>query len=281
VTAHIYPSTTAPVYMEPLVWRVRHSPKFRMVTVARISDLTERIRRITFTGDELAGFVSSGFDDHVELFFPRSGEDQPARPATGGDGRNIRDDKNTPPARDFTPRRYDAAAGELDIEFVLHDEGLARRWAAKARPGSRLGIGGPRGSFVISTAFDWHVLIGEETALPAIGRRLEELPASAHAFVVAEVANVNEQLRFVSNATFDVKWVHRDGARPGWVDGLHRAARALRPPLGQGFTWIAAETAVAKHLRKSLMEKGFDNRRLRASGYWKQGAEATHDEHGD
>jgi NADPH-dependent ferric siderophore reductase len=68
---------------------------------------------------------------------------------------------------------------------------------------------------------------------------------------------------------------------PGWVDGLDRAARALRPPLGQGFTWIAAETAVAKHLRKSLMEKGFDNRKLRASGYWKQRAEATHDEHGD
>jgi NADPH-dependent ferric siderophore reductase len=281
VMAHSYSSTTAPGYIEPLIWRVRHSPKFRMLTVARICDPTRRMRRITFTGDELAGFVSSGFDDHVKLFFPRSGEDQPARPAIGGDGRNIWDENRRPPARDFTPRRHDAAAGELDIEFVLHDDGPATRWAVKARQGLRLGLGGPRGSFVISAAFDWHVLIGDETALPAIGRRLEELPASAQAFVVAEVANANEQLPFMSNATLDVKWVHRDGDRPGWVEGLDRAARALRPPPGQGFTWIAAETAVAKHLRQSLIEKGFDKRWLRASGYWKQGSEATHDMHGD
>jgi NADPH-dependent ferric siderophore reductase len=281
MTTHIYPPTTAPDVVEPPVSRIRHSPKFRMLTVARICDLTRRIRRITFTGGELTGFVSSGFDDHVKLFFPPSGKDQPARPTIGGDGRNIWDNEHRPPARDFTPRRYDAAAGELDIEFVLHDEGPATRWAVTARPGSRLGIGGPRGSFVISTAFDWHVLIGDETALPAIGRRLEELPASAHAFVIAEVAEASEQLPFVSHATIDVKWVHRDGARPGWIDGLDRAVRALRPPPGRGFAWIAAETAVAKLLRQILVGKGFDKQWLRASGYWKQGAEATHDMHGD
>jgi NADPH-dependent ferric siderophore reductase len=125
------------------------------------------------------------------------------------------------------------------------------------------------------------VLIGDEIALPAIGRRLEELPAAAHAVVIAEVAEASEQLPFVSNATIDVKWVNCDGARPGWIDGLDRAVPTLRPPPGRGFAWIAAETAVAKHLRQSLMEKGFDNRWLRASGYWKRGAEATHDVHGD
>jgi NADPH-dependent ferric siderophore reductase len=263
----------------PLVSRVRHSPRFRMLTVARVRDLTPRMRRITLTGEDLAGFVSSGFDDHVKLFFPRPGDDEPARPVIGADGRSVWDESRKPAARDFTPRRYDAAAGELDIDFALHENGPATDWAAGARPGSKLGVGGPRGSFVISTAFDWHLLIGDETAIPAIGRRLEELPATAHALVVMEVANAGEQMSFTSNAAFDVTWVHRDGARPGSIEGLERAARALRLPPGQGYAWVAAETAVAKQLRRTLIERGADKRWLRAAGYWKQGAEAIHDMH--
>jgi len=275
------PSTAVSDSAEPLVSRVRHSPKFRMLTVARIRDLTPRMRRMTLTGDDLAGFVSSGFDDHIKLFFPRPGEDQPARPAIGADGRSIWEENQKPPSRDFTPRRYDAEAGELDADFALHDNGPATNWATKVRPGLKLGVGGPRGSFVISTAFDWHLLIGDEAALPAIGRRLEELPATAQAFVVADIADANEELSLMSKATFDVKWVHRDGARPGSVEGLDYAARALQLPPGQGFTWIAAETAVAKHLRQILIERGFDRRWMRAAGYCKQGAEATHDMYGD
>jgi NADPH-dependent ferric siderophore reductase len=266
---------------EALISRVRHSPKFRMLTVVRVQDVTPRMRRITLTGEDLAGFVSSGFDDHVKLFFPRPGEDEPARPATGTDGRNIWDENHRPPARDFTPRRHDAATGELDIDFALHDDGPATSWAADARPGLRLGVGGPRGSFLISTAFDWHVLIGDETALPAIGRRLEELPPTTQALVVAEIGDANEQISFTSNSAFDVTWVHRDGTPPGTVQGLARAARALRVPLGHGFTWVAAETAVAKRLRQTLIERGFDKQWLRASGYWKQGAVATHEMHDD
>jgi NADPH-dependent ferric siderophore reductase len=267
---------------EPPVSRVRHSPRFRMLTVARVRDLTPHMRRITLTGEDLAGFVSSGFDDHVKLFFPRPGDDAPARPAIGADGRSVwPDESRKPPSRDFTPRRYDAAAGELHIDFALHDSGPATDWAVEARPGSKLGVGGPRGSFVISTAFAWHLLIGDETAIPAIGRRLEELPAAAHALVVVEVANAGEQMSFTSSATSDVTWVHRDGARPGSVDGLDRAARALRLPPGQGYAWVAAETNVAKHLRRTLIERGADKRWLRAAGYWKLGAEAIHDMHDD
>jgi NADPH-dependent ferric siderophore reductase len=278
----ISPPTEVLDSAEPLVSRVRHSPKFRMLTVARVRDLTPHMRRITLTGEDLAGFVSAGFDDHVKLFFPRPGDDEPARPAMGADGRSVWDDESRkPPSRDFTPRRYDAAAGELDIDFALHDSGPATDWAAQARPGSKLGVGGPRGSFVISTAFGWHLLIGDETAIPAIGRRLEELPAAAHALVIVEVANASEQMSFASDATFDVTWVHRDGARPGSVEGLDRAARALRLPPGQGYAWVAAETAVAKQLRRTLIERGADKRWLRAAGYWKQGAEATHDMHDD
>src|ERR1700734_1739633 len=88
--------------------------------------------------------------------------------------------------RDFTPRRYAPAAGTLEIDFAIHDAGPATRWAAQAKPGDTLALGGPRGSFVIPSAYDWHLLAGDETALPAISRRLAELPAGARTVVVVE-----------------------------------------------------------------------------------------------
>src|SRR6266568_4230449 len=73
-----------------------------------------------------------------------------------------------PVMRDYTPRRFDAVQRELDIEFALHGDGPAATWAAQAAPGQRVMIGGPRGSFIVPTDFDWHLLIGDETALPAV-----------------------------------------------------------------------------------------------------------------
>src|SRR6202035_5881739 len=105
---------------------------------------------------------------------------------------------------------YDAAASTLTIDFVLHSEGPATAWAAQARPGAFLGVGGPRGSFVIPDDFDWYLFAGDETALPAIGRRLEELPASARVLVVAEIADKEEEQRLTSGAAVEVRWLYRN-----------------------------------------------------------------------
>ena len=104
--------------------------------------------RVTLGGGDLEGFTSLGFDDHIKLFFPA------ATPA-GGEPQSV--------SRDYTPRRFDAAAKTLEIEFVIHDAGPATRWAEQARVGQQLDIGGPRGSFVIPTTYDWHLLIGDDT----------------------------------------------------------------------------------------------------------------------
>ncbi len=105
--------------------------------------------RITLTGD-LDGFTSLGFDDHVKLFFP--------------DGTANADGTPNALGRDFTPRRYDRAANTLEIDFAIHEAGPATRWARRRKPGQTLPLGGPRGSFVIPTSYDWHLLIGDETA---------------------------------------------------------------------------------------------------------------------
>ena len=233
------------------VQRVRHELKRRELTVTGVDDVTPNFRRVTLTGDSLADFVSASFDDHVKLIF-----------APEADG--------TPVMRDYTPRRFDNAARELVIEFAQHGDGPAAAWAAQAQPGHTLTVGGPRGSFIIPTDFAWHLLVGDETALPAVARRLEELPAGAR---VVALLNVPESDRraFDTQADLDLRWVDGD-------DALLAAVRALTLPSGEGYAWCAGEAAAMAAARKILVdEKGHDRHAIRAAAYWKRGASHHHE----
>jgi NADPH-dependent ferric siderophore reductase len=180
--------------------------------------------------------------------------------------------------RDFTPRRFDPAAGELVIDFVVHGEGPASSWAAGAAVGALLGQGGPRGSLVVSDDFDWYLLAGDESALPSIARRLEELPATARAIVIAEVADAAGELELATRAELELTWLHRDGAEPGSTDLLERAIRSLDLPGGEGFAWVAAEADSVRPLRSHLREeRGLAKASTRITGYWKRGAADHHD----
>src|SRR5580698_11575231 len=125
--------------------RVRHETRRRMLTIKQVEKIAAHMIRVTLTGD-LEGFTSLGFDDHVKLFFP--------------DGTTNAEGGPNALSRDFTPRRYDRAGNTLEIDFAIHDAGPATQWAAQAKPGQILSIGGPRGSFIIPTTYDWHLLIG-------------------------------------------------------------------------------------------------------------------------
>jgi NADPH-dependent ferric siderophore reductase len=205
------------------VQRVRHPLKMRMLQVIRTRLVSPQLLRVTLHGADLADFVSASFDDHVKVFFPQGGADKPAMPEVGPNGPVFAEGKPRPPARDYTPRRYDPAAQELDIEFVLHGDGPASTWAAQAQPGQYLGVGGPRGSFVVPTEFDWHLLVGDETALPAIGRRLEELGANTRALVVVEVPDAAAEILLPSAANVEVHWLHRGNAPEGSLAGTGAA----------------------------------------------------------
>lgn len=233
------------------VQRVRHELKFRDLTVVRVRDVTPHLRAVTFTDESLADFVSPSFDDHVKLFID-TGAEEPAR-------------------RDYTPRSFDNAARELTLEFVLHGDGPAAEWATQAAPGQRVRIGGPRGSFLIPLDYDWHLLVGDETALPAIARRLEELPAGAKTLVVLQVPDAADRPALTSAADVTTTWV-ADGA------GLLSALKAMALPRGEGYVWAAGEAAEMAELRRILVdEKGHDKRAIRAAAYWKRGATAHHE----
>jgi NADPH-dependent ferric siderophore reductase len=229
--------------------------------------------RITLGGAELQGFYSPGFDDHVKLFFPdpATGEFNMGGPESAPDGPR-------PIMRDYTPRHFDAQALTLDIDFALHEAGPATQWALQAKVGDPLVIGGPRGSFLLPTDFDWHLLVGDDTALPAIARRLAELPAGSRAVVVAEVDSADCVQTLQSAATLQVQWVFRDADAAGESAGLLAALRALAWPAGDFHAWVACETGAAKAVRSYLLaERGAQPKWLKAAGYWRRGSSAVHE----
>jgi len=245
------------------IHRVTHEIKRRKLEVLRVVDLTPRMRRITVGGAQLAGFISLGSDDHVKLFFPQTAEElatlENLELSAGMKS------KTMPPMRDYTPRRYDLETLELDIDFVLHGDGPAATWAAQARPGQWLYIGGPRGSMVVPDMFDSYLLIGDETALPAIARRLEELPANRRALVVVEVENAAEEQTLNSAASVEVIWVHRDGS-----NNLLEIVQGLSIPQGKLYAWVATETALSRKVRRVLLDThGLNEEFVKAAGYWR------------
>jgi NADPH-dependent ferric siderophore reductase len=262
------------------ITRVRHEPRRRLLTVRQVERITPTMARVTLDGD-LAGFVSASYDDHVKVFFPLPGDTKPTLPDPGPNGEANGAARS--PGRDYPPRRFDTGRNELIIDFALHDAGPATDWATRAAPGHQLAVGGPRGSFVVPDDFDWYLFIGDETALPAIGRRLEELRSGTRAIVVAAVTGPEEQQTFESRATIETVWVHRPLSRAEDPAPLLDAVRALKlPQSGDGYCWAAGESQTAKLIRQHLVaERGFDKAWVKAAGYWKRGAIGIHETHND
>lgn len=234
------------------VVRVRHELRKRELTVASVTPLGEHFVSITFTGDALADFVSLGFDDHVK-FMLDDGTGEPVR-------------------RDYTPRHFDAQSRQLTIEFALHGDGAASDWARQATVGQPAVIGGPRGSMVVPADFDWHVLVADATGLPAIRRRLEELPSGVRATVIA-LAAPGDRIMPATRAELDVHWAVD-------ADALVAAVQAVTLPAGEGYAWGGGEAAMMRRVRDVLAAKGVPKEAMRVSAYWKQGAADFHEDLG-
>ncbi|MBB2206224.1 siderophore-interacting protein [Gluconacetobacter takamatsuzukensis] len=235
----------------PAIQRVRHELRRRNLAVASVERLTPHMIRVTLTGADLDGFVSASPDDHIKIFIP------------GRDGAVTR--------RDYTPRRYDARAGTLILDFVNHDGGPAAAWARAARAGDRLEIGGPRGSQVITGPVDRWLLVGDETALPAIGRRVEELSAHDSVTTVVTVPGADDEQVFATSARHEAHWVHRPMAEADQAQGVLDVLAGIDIP-ERTFVWVGAEARVAKAVRRTLLEeRGLSPSWIKASGYWLKG----------
>lgn len=236
----------------PTIERVRHDVKMREVTVARINRISPGFARITFQGEALADFTSLSFDDHVKFVFNDANGEQVWR--------------------DYTPRRFNRDVREIDIEFALHGHGGAAEWARNATVGQRAVIGGPRGSMILPLAMDWHLLIGDDSALPAVTRRLEELPAGTRVVAVLLV-DAADRRTFVTRADARIHWVDSN-------DALLQVLKDLPLQPGAGLAWGGGEAALMARVRQVLVETGMPRQAAKVSAYWKHGV-ADHHEHLD
>ncbi len=246
-----------------------HPVRLRQLTVRRVTQLSPSMRRITLGGDDLVDFRSDAPDDHVKLFFPAEGA---PLPEPGEDGRLFAPGSVRPPNRDYTPRRFDPAARELDIDFVLHGHGPAATWAATATPGDVLLVGGPRGSLIVADDFDWYLLVGDDSALPAIARRIEEAPAGQRIVAFVEVSGPEDEQAIESAADVQLTWLHRGDASAGTTELLEKAVRGADFPGGEYFAFVAGESHTVAAIRAHLLtERGANRDWMQAKGYWKLG----------
>lgn len=261
------PSAAAPVQ------RIRHPFRARHVQLLAREAISPGFVRLTLGGPEMEDFLSAGFDDHVKLILPQPGLDRPNLPVMV-DGRPQIDGER-PIMRDYTPLRFDPARNTLLIDFAIQGDGPAASWARTAPLGQWLGLAGPRGSMVIDRGLAWHWLLGDETAMPAIERRLAELPPGARAVVRVQLGDAADRRPWQSAADLDLAWLSSPSS-------LSEAVAALDIPSGPGFIWAAGEHHSMAALRKQLLAKpGADSRRMRVAAYWKQGAAGHHGEIGD
>jgi len=230
--------------------------------------------RVVLGGDGLAGFSAGEFTDHyVKLQFPVEGVTYPEP----FDLQRIRAElppEQWPRTRTYTVRRWDAAARELTVDVVLHgDEGVAGPWAMRAQPGDDVHFMGPGGGYAPSADADWHLLAGDESAVPAIAASLERLPAGAVAHVFIEVTGPDDELKLETPAEATVTWLHRGAGRVGEV--LVPAVADLAFPPGDVQAFVHGEAGFVKELRRHLLsDRGVARERLSISGYWRLG----HDE---
>jgi NADPH-dependent ferric siderophore reductase len=175
--------------------------------------------------------------------------------------------------RSYTVRAWDPAAGELTLDFVVHgDAGVAGPWAAAARAGDRLLLLGPGGAYSPAPDADWHLLVADESAIPAAAVVLERLPAGARAVALLEVEGPADELALDVPAGADVRWVHRGGRPVG--EALVAAVRALDWPDGAPDAFVHGEAGFVKELRAHLrIDRAVPRESLSISGYWRLGAD--------
>lgn len=254
--------------------RVSECVVLRVIATRR---LTPHMLRVSFAGQDLDAFATDE-NLHVKLLLPPEGASRAHWLAAGRDGKARLKGKDCDPVfRKYTIRAIDADAGRVDIDFVSHDDGgPGASWAAAAKPGDVVGMIGPGGRGL--SPADWYLIAGDETALPAIGRMIETLPADARGCVMVEVADRHEEqpLALPSGMTFT--WLYRNGASSGTTALLPSAVRAVNWPGDGGavFVWIAAEFATTQVIRRHLRdERGLTKNEQLVVAYWRQGTAAA------
>ncbi len=224
-------------------------PERRIIStvVTEVAWLTPSMVRIILTGPDLEGFGAGEFSDHyVKCRF--------------GDK-----------TRSYTVRDWEPESLRLTLDFFVHgDAGFAGPWAARARAGDHLEMMGPGGAYAPDPDAGWHLMVGDDAALPAIAASLHRVPAGVPVVAVLEVDGPEHQQPLDSPGDLRVIWVNRT-CGPGEAPALQlEAVQALSLPDGRGHAFVHGEATAVRLVRRHLvLDRGLSVESLSASGYWK------------
>ena len=227
--------------------------------------LTPAMVRVVLGGDGLDGFeMPDSTDTYVNIAIPPAGAPYGPRfePAEVRD-QHARD--VWPVRRRYTVRSWDPAAGRLTLDFVVHgDEGVAGPWAAAAAPGDVLVFEGPSGGYRPEPDADWHLMVGDESALPAIAASLEAVPDGRPVVVRLLCDGTDHEIGLAAPTGLDLAWLHRPASLPD-------AVASLRLPEGRGHAFVHGEADEIRAIRRHLLaDAGLTRADMSCSPYWRR-----------
>jgi NADPH-dependent ferric siderophore reductase len=232
--------------------------KLRMTQVNQIIELSPHLRRIVLTGNDLLGFPQGMESAHVKVILPQPGQEKPKLEKYLGSEKWM---------RSYTIRNYNPINSNLAIDFAINDHsGLATYWAANANVGDYLGIAGPGETKYTKYDADWHLIIGDLTALPAIATTLEKMPSDANGYVIAQVPTEQDIQSLKTPQNIHINWViNADLSKNMLLETLQK----LKWLQGEPAIFIATETKQMKAMRKYVeLQPGFKRELMYASAYW-------------
>ncbi|MGP4011381.1 siderophore-interacting protein [Streptomyces sp. 4N124] len=226
-------------------------------TVESVSRIAPRMARITLGGPGMSAFHCDEPTQWVKLFVTDPLDGQPA-------------------GRAYTVRHSSSAQPTIDIDFVLHGNGPAARWAEAATPGQEVSFGGPKGAFRPDPDAEFYLLAGDESAQPAVLTIAESLPRGMRGAVYLEVEGPEAEADMSWQADLDLVWVHRTAGVPKGEALRDAVLNAPVPPYERVAAWAAGESGAVRDIRRHFLEGiGLDRRHAYAKGYWKRD-EADH-----
>lgn len=241
------------------------------VEVRRVQRLTPHLVRITFGAESLRDFRVDGPDQRFKLLLPRPGQSALLLPMEGDWYQSWRQmpTATRPVMRTYTIRAARPGLAEVDVDFVLHGSpGPAARWAGAAAPGDRVALYGAWAEYEVGPSVRWQLILGDHTALPAIGAILERMPSDALAEVLVEVDGPAERLELRAPAGVSVGWLSSTPGRPG--QALVRAVQALPPESSWDYAWLAADRDTVGVVRRHLVDdRGLRPTDIMFMGYWR------------
>ncbi|PWJ47710.1 NADPH-dependent ferric siderophore reductase, contains FAD-binding and SIP domains [Quadrisphaera granulorum] len=250
----------------------RDPGRIRRAEVLSTHPVGEGMIRVVLGGEDMTDFASTGVgDEYVRLFLPHPGQTDVVMPFASGDHWEYPEGADPGPMRCYTIRAL-PAPGQVAIDFVVHEGGVAASWAQNASPGDVIGMNTPKGLYERPEDARWQLLVADATGLPALARLLEQAPPDVRSRAVVEVPDASHRIDLTCPGPLEVVWlVGGNGHGPS---GLLEALQAMTLPSEPGYVWFAGEARVQRAVRKHLRhERRLPGAAYKVVGYWIERAE--------